>query len=33
MQEDVWDRDIDEYDSQECETEFEYFNSGDEHDR
>lgn len=33
MQEDVWDRDIDNYDSQECQTYLEYFDSGEDHDR
>lgn len=32
MQEEVWERDIDEYDSEDCYTDFEYFHSGDEHD-
>ena len=32
MQEEVWENDIDEYESEDCNTDFEYFHSGDEHD-
>lgn len=32
MQEDVWDKDIDDYDSQDCQVDLEFYDSGDEDD-